>query len=129
MSNVHGLEDDSDRRKLFKPPLPVFKKHSLQFTWREMIAYAINHNDGKATLSEIANWIKENSSHHAAMEFSTLKDAVNGNLSNHDSFYSKKLIRNGKSEGFWSINRQRWHKALKRKKLSKKGHKIRTPKK
>ena len=128
MLEVHGKEDESDRRIFFKPTLPTFQKDSVQYTWRELITYAINAHAGKATQAEIATWIRDNSCHHAAMEFKVLKAAVNGNLSNHDSFYGKKIIKNSKREGYWSIHKQRWQSALKRKKLSKKGHKIRTPK-
>ena len=121
----HGIENDVDDRKFFKAKLPMFKKNSTNLTYREMIAHAINLNKGKASLPEITNWIQSNFEYYKSMPRTGLEQAISQNLSDLDAFYVKKLVKNGKSTGFWSIDGPRWAQSLRRTKNTKKKHKIR----
>ena len=85
----------------------------------------MSDKNGKASLPEIVDFIQKNFDYYKSMPRKGLEQAISQNLSDLDSFFSKKLVKGGKSIGFWSVDRSRWIKSLRRTKNTDKKHKHR----
>ena len=129
MVEVHKIRNERTETKLYKAPLPPFRKNALNLTYRQLIAYAINNNGGQASLRDIVTWIQDNFSHYKKMPQSGLDTAVSQTLYDHTAFFSKKIIRNGKSVGMWRIDGEKWINSTKRNRIALKKHTKRSLKK
>ena len=111
--------DEADNTVYRPIPIEPFKKNSENLTFPQMIVHAINAKNGKATLIEIVNWVRENFEKFNNMALESVKVSIMANLSDHTAFFSKKMIKDSKSVSFWSVHRFRWFGAQKRKKSAK----------
>ena len=86
---------------------------------------ACSQYECRATLDEISSWIENTMDHYRAMPIKSLKSAVAQTLWDHQAFYRKKGLKNGKTCGFWYVNSSRWFSSQRSKKSKKITHKNR----
>ena len=122
-TSVHGIIDDEDNTVYKKIPIAPFERNSTNLTYPALIVHAINAHQGKATKREIVQWIQSNFDHYKRMPVKSVDSAINQSLWDHNGFFSKKMMKNGKTETYWCVHRLRWFAATKRKKSIKKIHK------